>query len=65
VLYERIAEWKIEFYDLEEHKKRSLSYVLRCILDNGMLNDCYDKNEIITLAHLSPPRFSKEINLYV
>ena len=56
---------KLSFYDLEEHKKRSLSYVLHCILDNGMLNDCYNKDEIIALAYLSPPRFSKEIILYV
>lgn len=56
---------KLKFYDLEEHKYRSLSYILRCILDNGMLDECYTNDEIITLMHFAPPRFVKEISLYL
>lgn len=56
---------KLSFYDLEEHKKRSESYVLRCILDNGMLNECYTLDELLDLAWLVPIKFTKEIVDYI
>lgn len=56
---------KLYFYDLEERKYRSLSYVLRCVLDNGMLDECYTLDELLDLAWLVPLKFTKEIVDYI
>lgn len=56
---------KIQFIDNEENKRVSQSYVLRAMLENGMLNECFTQEELQTLHNHMPPRFRNEIKFYM
>ena len=56
---------KMYCYDMEEHKKRSISYLIKCMIDNGMLNECFTQKELKDLYEAIPKRFKKEIYYYV
>lgn len=56
---------KIYCYDMEEHRKRSISYLIKCMIDNGMLNECFTEKELKDLYDVIPKRFKKEIGYYV
>ena len=56
---------KIQFIDNEEQKRVSQSYVIRHILENGMLDECFTKEELKILYKHIPPRFKNEIKYYL
>lgn len=59
------CERTIQWYDREEHKRVSQSYVLRAMLENGMLNEFFTQEELKTLYDNIPPRFKNEIKYYM
>ena len=63
--YYKITGNKIQYYDNEEKKRVSQSYVIRHILENGMLDECFKDWEILLFSVTAPPRFQKEIELYL
>lgn len=52
-------------YDFEENKPRTMNYVIKCMIDNGMLNECFTLEELTTLYVLVPKKFKKEIMYYL
>ena len=56
---------KMYTYDIEDHTRRSISYIIECMLENGMLNECFTQDELEILLSSVPKRFKKEIEYYV
>lgn len=56
---------RIQYIDNEENKKVSQSYVIRHILENGMLDECFEDWELLLFSITAPPRFQKEIKYYM
>lgn len=56
---------KMYVYDMEDHKRRSISYVISMMIENGMLNECFTQGELEMLLYSVPKRFKKEIEYYV
>ena len=55
---------KMFAYDFEDKKVRSISYVIQCVLDNGMLDECFSQLELQSLEKVIPRRFKLEIRGY-
>lgn len=55
---------KMFAYDFEDKKIRSISYVIQCMLDNGMLHECFSQHELFLLEKSVPKRFKLEIRGY-
>lgn len=52
-------------YDNEDKKKRTINYLIKTILDNGMLDECFTLDELTLLYILVPKKFKKEIAYYL
>lgn len=59
------AKDRLCFHDVEEQRHISLNDVLKAILDNGMLDECYSKHELEFLFNIVPDEFKMEINFYL
>ena len=55
---------KMFAYDFEDKKVRSISYVIQCMLDNGMIDECFSQSELQSLEKVIPKRFKIEIREY-
>ena len=56
---------KMFAYDFEDKKVRSISYVIQCMLDNGMLDECFSQHELIELVEVVPKRFKPCVKDYL
>lgn len=56
---------RIYCYDNEEKIHISLKSVLNYIFDNGMLNECFTKEELETLYNVVPDAFKMEVYYYL
>lgn len=56
---------KMFAYDFEDKKVRSISYVIQCMLDNGMLDECFSQHEIKELIKVVPKRFKPYMRDYL
>lgn len=56
---------KMFAYDFEDKKVRSISYVIQCMLDNEMLDECFSQHEIKELIKVVPKRFKPYVRDYL
>ena len=55
----------LRIYDYEERRRMSTREFLKCVADNGMLNECYSKFELELLLDCVPDDFKTEIDYYL
>jgi hypothetical protein len=51
--------------DMEHNKKRTINYLIKTILDNGMLDECFTLEELSLLYIVAPKKFKKGIEYYL
>lgn len=52
---------KMYVYDFEDRKVRSISYLIKCVFDNGMLEECFTQDEMQEFKENIPKRFKEWI----
>lgn len=55
----------LRIYDYEERRRIGTREFLQCMIDNGMLNECYSAYELAVLCDYVPDEFKMEINYYL